>query len=330
MSDTAADSRTFDAPDDVAPEPRSSQTTLPDVVADVAPGARAGDVPEQASIADTNVPAAPEEVPYVAAEPDPDAAIMVHDLGVVYSLKLNRKRTLRDTITRRAKGDGDADFWALRHVTFSVANGESLGVIGPNGAGKSTLLQVLAGILTPSEGNVQVEGHISSLLTLGVGFDADLSGVDNIRLAGAFMGMPHRDVEERLDSIVEYAELGQFIDAPIKTYSSGMRARLGFAIATSVDPDILLLDEVLATGDAAFREKSKQRVLELVGGAKAIVLVTHDMSWVQEYCTRAILIEQGGIVMMGSPAEVVAVHRDHTARRRAQAQEKGIFAKKRG
>ena len=270
-----------------------------------------------------------EGAAYVGPAIDPNAAIVVRDLGVRYSLKLNRKRTIRDTLIRRVKRDGDADFWALRHVSFSVANGESLGVIGPNGAGKSTLLQVLAGILTPSEGNVEVAGHVSSLLTLGVGFDQDLSGVDNIRLAGAFMGMPHRDVEERLDSIVEYAELGQFIDAPIKTYSSGMRARLGFAIATSVDPDILLLDEVLATGDASFREKSKQRVLELVGGAKAIVLVTHDMSWVQEYCTRAMLIEQGRIVKMGPPDEVVAVHRDHMARRRAQAKEKGVFAKKR-
>jgi ABC-type polysaccharide/polyol phosphate transport system ATPase subunit len=326
VSDTAADSPTFDAPPGAVPDAHASHTMLPDM----APESRAGDAPQQPLSIEPESDAPAEETPYVAAEPDPDAAIVVEDLGVVYSLKLNRKQTLRDTITRRAKRDGDAEFWALRHVTFSVANGESLGVIGPNGAGKSTLLQVLAGILTPSEGNVQVDGHISSLLTLGVGFDQDLSGVDNIRLAGAFMGMPHRDVEERLDSIVEYAELGQFIDAPIKTYSSGMRARLGFAIATSVDPDILLLDEVLATGDAAFREKSKQRVLELVGGAKAIVLVTHDMNWVQEYCTRAMLIEQGRIVKMGSPDEVVAVHRDHTAQRRAQAKEKGVFAKKRG
>ncbi|HET7829967.1 MAG TPA: ABC transporter ATP-binding protein [Candidatus Limnocylindrales bacterium] len=267
-------------------------------------------------------------LPYVAPPIDPNAAIVVRDLGVMYSLKLNRKRTIRDSIIRRARGDdGGAHFWALRHVSFSVANGESLGVIGPNGAGKSTLLQVLAGILTPSEGMVQVDGHISSLLTLGVGFDQELSGVDNIRLAGAFMGMPHRAVEERLESIIEYAELGQFIDAPIKTYSSGMRARLGFAIATSVDPDILLLDEVLATGDAAFREKSKQRVLELVGGAKAIVLVTHDMSWVTEYCTRALLIEKGRIVLMGAPEEVVAVHRERMAERKAAAKEQGVFAK---
>jgi ABC-type polysaccharide/polyol phosphate transport system ATPase subunit len=275
--------------------------------------------------ADAPAAATTERGPFEAPPIDPDAAIIVRDLGVRYSLKLNRKRTIRDTLTRRVKRDGDEDFWALRHVTFSVTRGQSLGVIGPNGAGKSTLLQVLAGILTPSEGVVEVDGHISSLLTLGVGFDQDLSGVDNIRLAGAFMGLPHRDVEDRLESIIEYAELGQFIDAPIKTYSSGMRARLGFAIATSVEPDILLLDEVLSTGDAAFREKSKQRVLELVGGAKAIVLVTHDMNWVQEYCTRAMLIEHGRIALMGEPEEVVAIHREHMAERK----EKGVFAKKR-
>jgi ABC-type polysaccharide/polyol phosphate transport system ATPase subunit len=165
---------------------------------------------------------------------------------------------------------------------------------------------------------IEVDGHISSLLTLGVGFDEDLSGIDNIRLAGAFMGIDHRIVEDKLPAIVEYAEIGQFIDAPIKTYSAGMRARLGFAIATSVEPDILLLDEVLSTGDAAFRTKSKQRVL-------AIVLVTHDMEWVTEYCNRAILIEQGRIVMQGDPAEVVEVHQEHMARMRAEAKEQGVL-----
>ena len=197
-----------------------------------------------------------------------------------YSLRLTRKQTIRDSLIRRVKRVGDPDFWALRDASFTMVHGESLGVIGPNGAGKSTLLQVLAGILMPSEGVIEVDGHISSLLTLGVGFDEDLSGVDNIRLAGAFMGIDHRVIEDKLPAIIDYAEIGQFIDAPIKTYSAGMRARLGFAIATSVEPDILLLDEVLATGDAAFREKSKARVLELVREAKAIVLVTHDMQWV--------------------------------------------------
>jgi ABC-type polysaccharide/polyol phosphate transport system ATPase subunit len=251
-------------------------------------------------------------------------------LGVKYSLHLTRKQTLRDSIIRRVRRVGDPDFWALRDASFTVMQGESLGVIGPNGAGKSTLLQVLAGILTPSEGAVEVDGHISSLLTLGVGFDEDLSGTNNIRLAGAFMGIDHEVIEERLPAIVEYAELGQFIDAPIKTYSSGMRARLGFSIATSVEPDILLLDEVLATGDAAFREKSKARVLELVREAKAIVLVTHDMQWVTEYCNRAILIEKGRIAHQGSPEEVVALHKEHMAQRKAEAKEKGVLRLKTG
>ena len=256
-------------------------------------------------------------------------AIVANNLGVKYSLKLTKKQTVRDSVIRRVRREGDPDFWALREVSFEISNGESVGVIGPNGAGKSTLLQVLAGILTPTEGMVAVDGHISSLLTLGVGFDEDLSGTDNIRLAGAFMGLPHRDVEEQLQGIIDYAELGQFIDAPIKTYSSGMRARLGFAIATSVDPDILLLDEVLATGDAAFREKSKQRVLELVKGAKAIMLVTHDMQWVREYCNRAILLENGRVFLMGSPEEVVQVHIDRMAVRRAEAVERGVLTPKR-
>jgi homopolymeric O-antigen transport system ATP-binding protein len=246
-------------------------------------------------------------------------------LGVKYSLKLTRKQTVRDSVIRRVRREGDPDFWALRNVTFDITQGESVGVIGPNGAGKSTLLQVLAGILLPSEGVVEVDGHISSLLTLGVGFDEDLSGMDNIRLAGAFMGIDHQVVEEQLPAIVDYAELGQFIDAPIKTYSAGMRARLGFSIATSVEPDILLLDEVLATGDAVFREKSKQRVLELVNEAKAIVLVTHDMNWVTEYCNRAILIEQGAIVLDGEPEAVVALHQEHAAQRKAEAAARGVL-----
>jgi ABC-type polysaccharide/polyol phosphate transport system ATPase subunit len=253
-------------------------------------------------------------------------AIRAHEVGVKYSLHLTRKQTLRSTVSRRVHRQGDRPFWALRNVSFTVRQGDSLGIIGPNGAGKSTLLQVVAGIITPSEGWVEVDGHVSSLLTLGVGFDQDLSGTDNIRLAGAFMGIDHRQVEERLPAIVAYADLGEFIDAPLKTYSSGMRARLGFAIATSVEPDILILDEVLSTGDAAFRAKSKQRVGELVHEAKAIVLVTHDMNWVQEYCTRAMLIEKGQIVAEGTPDDVVAEHQERSARRRAEQLEAGVFA----
>ena len=253
-------------------------------------------------------------------------AIDARDLGVMYNLRLTKKATIKESLIRRVRRPGDTSFWSLRDVAFTVRQGESLGVIGPNGAGKSTLLQVLAGIITPSEGDVAVDGHISSLLTLDVGFDTELSGVDNIRLAGAFMGLDHRLVEEKLPAIVAYADLGEFIDAALKTYSSGMRARLGFAIATSVEPDILLLDEVLATGDAAFREKSKARVGELVREAKAIVLVTHDMNWVTEYCNRALLIEKGRVIIEGSPAEVVALHQERSAARAAEQAAAGVFA----
>jgi ABC-type polysaccharide/polyol phosphate transport system ATPase subunit len=148
------------------------------------------------------------------------------------------------------------------------------------------LLQALAGIIAPSAGSIEVFGRVSSLLTLGAGFDQELTGRENVLLAGAFMGIEQVDMARLLEPIVSFADIGDFIDAPIKTYSTGMRARLGFAIATSVDPDILLLDEVLATGDQVFRAKSRQRVLDIVEEAKAVVLVTHDMSWVTEFCNR--------------------------------------------
>jgi ABC-type polysaccharide/polyol phosphate transport system ATPase subunit len=245
-------------------------------------------------------------------------AIDARGLGVQYSLRFTKKPTIRQSFMQLFSREPLEPFWALRDVSFRLVRGESLAVIGPNGAGKSTLLQVLAGIIQPSEGTVDVQGHISSLLTLGAGFDQELSGNDNIMLAGAFLGLPDGIVRDLAPSIIEYADLGRFIDAPIKTYSSGMRARLGFAIATSVDPDILLLDEVLATGDAEFREKSKARVIELVHAAKGIVLVTHDMGWVTEYCNRAILLENGRVVTEGEPAEVVRMHVERSAQRKAE------------
>jgi ABC-type polysaccharide/polyol phosphate transport system ATPase subunit len=258
-------------------------------------------------------PAVPEPMDRSAA-----VAIEVRGLGVQYSLRFTRKTTLQRTFVNMFRREPADRFWALRDVEFRLLHGESLAVIGPNGAGKSTLLQVLAGIITPSAGVVEVDGRISSLLTLGAGFDQELSGTDNIRLAGAFLGLEPALMRRITPGIIEFADIGPFIDAPIKTYSSGMRARLGFAIATAVDPDILLLDEVLATGDQSFRAKSKDRVLELVKSAKGVVLVTHDMNWVTEFCNRAILLEQGRIVAEGDPAEVVEIHREHSERTRAE------------
>jgi ABC-type polysaccharide/polyol phosphate transport system ATPase subunit len=260
-------------------------------------------------------------------------AIDARGIGVRYNLRFTRKTTVRNTfINLFRRGDGPTHFWALRDVTFRVEHGESLAVIGPNGAGKSTLLQVLAGIITPTEGSVDVRGTISSLLTLGAGFDQELSGRDNILLAGAFLGIDHTEMEERQGSIVEFADVGQFIDAPIRTYSAGMRARLGFSIATAVDPDVLLLDEVLGTGDQVFRAKSQARIMELVKSAKGIVLVTHDMHWVTEFCNRAMLLEQGHVVAEGDPAQIVDLHQEHSikAKEAKAAEAARILAAQRG
>jgi ABC-2 type transport system ATP-binding protein len=222
---------------------------------------------------------------------------------------------MRDTfIGLQRRETGPSRFWALHHVTFRVDHGEVLAVIGPNGAGKSTLLQTLAGIILPSEGVVEVRGHISALMTLGAGFDNDLTGRENVLLAGAFLGHSHEQMQERLPGILDFADLGPFIDAPLKTYSSGMRARLGFSIATSVDPDILLIDEVLSTGDEAFREKSKVRIGEMVQAAKAIIIVTHDLEWVTEFCNRALLLDHGEVVKEGEPGDLVELYKERSAR----------------
>lgn len=250
-------------------------------------------------------------------------AIDVKSLGVRYDLRFTRKTTVRGTFTKLMRPrEGPTHFWALREVSFRLDRGESLAVIGPNGAGKSTLLQVLAGILVPSEGEIEVRGQVSALLTLGAGFDIELSGRDNVLLAGAFLGIPSKEMQARLPAILDFADLGDFIDAPLKTYSAGMRARLGFSIATTVDPDILLIDEVLSTGDAEFRTKSKERILELARSAKAIVLVTHDMNWVTDFCNRAMLVEKGRIIAEGEPAELVRIHEDRSERARLEREAK--------
>jgi len=248
----------------------------------------------------------------------PSHAIHAEDLGVQYNLRFNRKRSMVESLGNVLRRKPPERFWALRHVSIRLVHGESLAIIGPNGAGKSTLLQVLAGIMRPSEGVVDTRGHVSGLLALGAGFDTELSGIDNILLGGAYLGLEDSTTRRLLPSIVEFADLGAFIDAPLKTYSTGMRARLGFAIAASVDPDILLLDEVLSTGDIAFREKSKARVLELARAAKAVVLVTHDMAWVSEFCNRALVLERGQVVFEGKPLEAVEIHQQHTAEAQAR------------
>jgi ABC-type polysaccharide/polyol phosphate transport system ATPase subunit len=249
-------------------------------------------------------------------------AVEIRDLGIRYDLRLTRRTTLKGSLATFFRRDNNAPkhFWALRHLNLKINHGDAIGIIGPNGAGKSTLLLALAGILEPSEGTVAVAGKVSTLLTLGAGFDLDLTGRDNITLAGAFLGIEHTEMDELAPAIIEFAELGAFIDAPVKTYSTGMKARLGFAIATAVTPDILLLDEVLGTGDQIFRTRSQVRVRELIGRARVVILVTHDLPYVTEFCTRALLVEKGQIVHDGDPAETVALYKARVSEHRLLAE----------
>ncbi len=198
------------------------------------------------------------------------------------------------------------DFWALRGLDLTVGRNEVLGITGPNGSGKSTLLKVVARVLRPTTGRVRVWGRVAPLLELSAGFDIELTGRENVYLAGATLGFGRRDVDGRLGRIVEFAGLGEFIDAPLRTYSSGMMARLGFAVATDVQPDLLLLDEVLSVGDAAFREKSLARIRGFMENGSATLLVSHSYEMLQRLCNRVIVLREGQIVQSGSPAEVFA------------------------
>jgi ABC-type polysaccharide/polyol phosphate transport system ATPase subunit len=260
----------------------------------------------------------PSEFGLHVPAPKGEMAIRAQNLGIRYNLNFTKKTKLHTTFSalfdrkRRNKGH----FWALRGVNLTVHRGEAVGIIGPNGSGKSTMLLALAGIVQPSEGVVEVNGHVSTLLSLQAGFDSELSGRENITLAGALMGIDHKVMEEITPGVIKFADIGTFIDAPMKTYSSGMRARVGFSIATSVDPDILLLDEVLGTGDNKFKEKSRRRIADVLQSAKAVVMVTHDMSWITAFCTRAVLLDKGKIVADGDPEEIADMHEVDAERRR--------------
>jgi ABC-type polysaccharide/polyol phosphate transport system ATPase subunit len=235
-------------------------------------------------------------------------AITAINVGVEYDLRLSRQRTIRGALGEWFERRGRAKthrFWALRHVTFEMNEGEILGVVGRNGSGKSTLLLTIAGIVQPDEGTVLTFGGTASLLTLGAGFDPTLTGRDNIYLNGAFFGFSKRKMDARLNEIVAFSELGAFIDAPLRNYSSGMRSRLAFSIAAHIEPDILLLDEVLGVGDESFRQKSRAKLHELITRTKAIVVVSHSMAFVTDVCTKALWLQEGCIAEFGAPDDVV-------------------------
>jgi ABC-2 type transport system ATP-binding protein/lipopolysaccharide transport system ATP-binding protein len=202
------------------------------------------------------------------------------------------------------------DFWALREIDLEILQGETFGIIGPNGAGKSTMLKVIARVLVPSSGRVRVQGKVAPLLELGAGFHPELTGRENIFLNGTLLGHKHREVNDRLEQILEFAQVDGFVDSPLRTYSSGMVARLGFAVATAWEPEILILDETLAVGDESFRAKCSSRLEEFQTKGTTTLLVTHDMGLAQSKCKRAALLYQGKIQHLGPIEEVVRIYRE--------------------
>ncbi len=241
--------------------------------------------------------------------------IHLEDLGISFDLRRSKKRVRRSIIGQTERLDEHGKFWAIRHISLTVESGESLAVIGANGAGKSTLLKTLAGIINPDEGKIEVRGSIATLLQLAAGFNDELNAEENILLVGEFLGVRSSEMKKKVQEILDFAAIGDFAESPVNTYSSGMRARLGFSVATSVEPDVLLLDEVLSTGDASFREKSRARIVELMEKARAIVYVTHDLQSAAQFCTKAIELEEGEIVASGPTSEVIANYTEKMAKR---------------
>jgi homopolymeric O-antigen transport system ATP-binding protein len=227
--------------------------------------------------------------------------IHIRDAGVSYRLYREKVSTLKEAVVNRFRHLRSSEtFWALRRVTLSIEPGESIALVGHNGSGKSTLLKTIAGVLMPSEGEVLVQGRISPMIELGAGFDPELSGRDNIYLNGALLGFSRKQMEGKFDRIVAFSELGDFIDMPIKNYSSGMYARLGFAIAQDVEPDILIVDEVLAVGDERFQEKCKARIRDFRTAGITFCFVSHNYEAARELCPRAVVLHHGRLAFDGA------------------------------
>jgi len=232
--------------------------------------------------------------------------IYINDLGIKFKMgKRRRTKTFSFLFDRsRKQQQPRGEFWALRHVNFTVERRETVGIIGSNGSGKSTLLRVIAGIYPPDEGKVSVDGEVSTLFSLGTGFNAELSGRDNIYLDGIMIGLTKKKIDGIIDDIIDFTELGDFIDMPVRTYSSGMRSRLGFAIAMNSDKDIVLIDEIMSAGDAAFRQKADAEMNRIIG-ERTVMIVSHDMGSIQKFANKVIWLNKGVLVAMGEPKEVI-------------------------
>lgn len=234
-----------------------------------------------------------------------DITISAHDVAMRFRLTDDNILSLKEFVTRKIRGKIKTnEFWALKGVSFDVHKGEVLGVIGRNGSGKSTLLKCISGILKPTRGSVTCHGNIVPMLELGSGFDPDLTGRENVFLNGAILGYTEEFLKEKFDEIHAFSELGDFIDVPIRNYSSGMMARLAFSVATVVNPQILIVDEILSVGDEAFQAKSRARMMELMSGGTTVLFVSHSLSQIREMCDHVLWLDSGEVKMYGETQEV--------------------------
>lgn len=240
--------------------------------------------------------------------------IDVNHVSLCYRMPAERVSGMKEYLVQVLQGKMQyKEFWALQDVSFSVEKGEVLGLVGANGAGKSTMLKVISGILKPTKGTVTVHGNIVPMLELGSGFDLELSGRENIFLNGAILGYSEEFLKEKYQEIVVFSELGEFIEMPLRNYSSGMVTRLAFSIATVVKPDVLIVDEILSVGDSAFQHKSKNRMIELMSGGTTVLLVSHSAEQITELCSRAIWLEKGRMKMIGPAEEVCRAYEEDSA-----------------
>ena len=240
-------------------------------------------------------------------------AVEFHDVSKCYRIRQP------GGLARRLRAGGVKDFWAVKDVTFEVGRGEALGLIGHNGAGKSTILKLLSRITAPTAGEIRLSGHVAALIEVGSGFHPELTGRENVYLSGALLGMRRREIQAKFDRIVEFAGVSEFIDTPVKWYSSGMYVRLGFAVAAHLEPDILLVDEVLAVGDAAFQLQCIDRLNELRRAGTTMLFISHDLMSIEKLCDRVALINHGQLVVSGPPSEVVGTYQKMVATGHAAA-----------
>ena len=242
-----------------------------------------------------------------------DSMIRVKDVSMKFNLGIEKNFSLKLFFINffkniNKKKEKPKDFWALKDISFDVKKGEVIGFVGGNGAGKSTLLKVVSGVMKPTEGTIEIGGNICPMIELGAGFDMDLTARENIYLNGSILGYSKSFIDEKFDDIVEFSELQEFLDVPIRNFSSGMTARLAFSIATIVDPEILIVDEILSVGDIAFQQKSENKMKSMIGGGTTVLYVSHSIQSVKSICTRVIWIDHGKMVMDGKPDEVVKAY----------------------